>query len=254
MTLVGFISNIHSVAPHYSWLHWVCKIPALIVELVQGFGSTVLLLVLFMLVPIILRILARLEGIPQKTGVELSLMDRFFTFQVIVGAFCVTPNQVFYNVSERLSGCHIRIWYYHSSTRVSEQPWISPVTLGSQFTKRFHVLSDVSVHLELTWQYLDSGQFCNSSRSNRNSWRLPSSRAFGDVLCQINRLCLHPTLRVRDQVLPPHIRMGHSLPCDDSIGCHHVGLFHHIPDHQWSRLCSLLFVLLPIQVSIYLGQ
>jgi hypothetical protein len=37
-----------------------------------------------MLVPIVLRILARLEGIPQRTVVELSLMDRFFIFQVIV--------------------------------------------------------------------------------------------------------------------------------------------------------------------------
>jgi hypothetical protein len=37
-----------------------------------------------MLVPIVMRIFARLEGIPQKTGVELSLMDRFFIFQVIV--------------------------------------------------------------------------------------------------------------------------------------------------------------------------
>jgi len=46
--------------------------------------------ILFMLVPIILRMLARFEGIPQKTGVELSLMDRFFMFQVINGFLVVT--------------------------------------------------------------------------------------------------------------------------------------------------------------------
>ena len=34
-----------------------------------------------------MRIMARLEGIPQKTGVELSLMDRFFMFEVIVRAY-----------------------------------------------------------------------------------------------------------------------------------------------------------------------
>ena len=44
-----------------------------------------------MLVPIVLRILARLEGIPQKTGVELSLMDRFFLFQVIVCGYYSYP-------------------------------------------------------------------------------------------------------------------------------------------------------------------
>ena len=44
-----------------------------------------------MLVPIVLRILARLEGIPQRTAVELSLMDRFFLFQVIVRASRIVP-------------------------------------------------------------------------------------------------------------------------------------------------------------------
>ena len=88
MTFVGFISNIHSVCDTYKWLAWVCKAPLIIVNIVQGFASTVLLVVLFMLVPIILRMLARFEGIPQKTGVELSLMNRFFMFQVIVSASC----------------------------------------------------------------------------------------------------------------------------------------------------------------------
>jgi calcium permeable stress-gated cation channel len=41
-----------------------------------------------------MRILARLEGIPQKTGVELSLMDRFFMFQVIVCVSCAAPDQI----------------------------------------------------------------------------------------------------------------------------------------------------------------
>jgi len=36
-----------------------------------------------MLLPIVLRLLARFEGIPKKTGLELSLMSRYFTFQVI---------------------------------------------------------------------------------------------------------------------------------------------------------------------------
>ena len=47
----------------------------------------VLLAVLMMLLPIVLRLFARFEGIPQKTGVELSLMTRFFIFQVVVSVF-----------------------------------------------------------------------------------------------------------------------------------------------------------------------
>ena len=37
-----------------------------------------------MLLPIVLRLLAKFEGIPRKTGLELSLMTRYFLFQIIV--------------------------------------------------------------------------------------------------------------------------------------------------------------------------
>ena len=84
MAFVGAITNIHSLCTTYHWLAWVCDLPGVVISFIQGFLPTVLLALLFMLVPIVLRILARMEGIPQKTGVELSLMDRFFLFQVIV--------------------------------------------------------------------------------------------------------------------------------------------------------------------------
>lgn len=43
-----------------------------------------------MLLPIVLRLFAKFEGIPRKTGVELSLMTRFFIFQVVHGFLVVT--------------------------------------------------------------------------------------------------------------------------------------------------------------------
>jgi hypothetical protein len=96
VTFVGFLSNIHSVCSTYKWLGWVCKAPIVIVNFVQGFLSTVLLVVLFMLVPIIMRMLARFEGIPQRTGVELSLMNRYFMFQVIVSVSCAVLDHISY--------------------------------------------------------------------------------------------------------------------------------------------------------------
>jgi hypothetical protein len=54
---------------------------------VKGILPVVLLVVLNMLLPIILRLFAKFQGIPKRTGVELSLMSRFFLFQVIVGGF-----------------------------------------------------------------------------------------------------------------------------------------------------------------------
>lgn len=56
--------------------------------LFQGILPPVLLAILMALLPIILRLLARFEGIPKYTGLELSLMTRFFIFQVVVSRPC----------------------------------------------------------------------------------------------------------------------------------------------------------------------
>ncbi|KAI9509025.1 hypothetical protein F5148DRAFT_1283361 [Russula earlei] len=90
VAFVGFLSNIRSLCSTYHWLAWVCKAPPVIVNVVQGFASTLFLALLFMLVPIILRIFARFEGIPLKKDVELSLMNRFFLFQVFNGFLIVS--------------------------------------------------------------------------------------------------------------------------------------------------------------------
>jgi hypothetical protein len=43
----------------------------------------VFLALLMIVLPIILRLLAHFEGIPSRSGLELSVMERFFGFQVI---------------------------------------------------------------------------------------------------------------------------------------------------------------------------
>jgi len=120
VAFVGVISNIHSLCTTYHWLAWVCKVPSVVINLVQGFLPAVLLAVLLLLVSIFLRILARLEGIPQKTGVELSLMDRYFLFQVIV---CDHDTYLVYftnKTTERLSGCYTLIWNHRILAWISK--------------------------------------------------------------------------------------------------------------------------------------
>lgn len=113
MAFVGLISNIHSLCTTYHWLAWICNIPAIVISIVQGFLPAVLLAVLFMLVPIVMRVLARMEGIPQRTGVELSLMDRFFLFQVIVRTSRIIPREaLLINIAERLFG-RLALVRYH---------------------------------------------------------------------------------------------------------------------------------------------
>ncbi|KAJ7100262.1 hypothetical protein B0H15DRAFT_936877 [Mycena belliarum] len=87
---VGIISNVHSLCTTAPWLAWICKIPAVPLGIISGILPPVLLAVLMMLLPIILRRFAILEGIPKHTGVELSLMTRFFLFQVVHSFLVVT--------------------------------------------------------------------------------------------------------------------------------------------------------------------
>ncbi|KAF8524322.1 DUF221-domain-containing protein [Hysterangium stoloniferum] len=90
VAFVGIVSNIHSLCTTYSWLAWLCKVPDVLIGIIQGILPAVLLAVLFMLLPIVLRLLARFEGIPTRTGIELSLMTRYFIFQVIHGFLIVS--------------------------------------------------------------------------------------------------------------------------------------------------------------------
>jgi hypothetical protein len=83
-----------------------------IIHVIQGLVPNVLVSILVFLASLILRSLVRWGGIPQKTGVELGLMDRFFLFQIIVRAPCALLDQfVHKNTSDHLSGYHIFVWW-----------------------------------------------------------------------------------------------------------------------------------------------
>ncbi|KAI1788641.1 hypothetical protein LXA43DRAFT_1024412 [Ganoderma leucocontextum] len=90
VAFVGVVSNVHSLCATYSWLAWLCKLPPVIVGIISGILPPAMLAILMMLLPIILRILARLEGMPQRTMIELSLMTRFFIFLVVNSFLVVT--------------------------------------------------------------------------------------------------------------------------------------------------------------------
>ncbi|KAL6300421.1 DUF221-domain-containing protein [Sparassis latifolia] len=90
VAFIGAVSNIHSLCATYSWLSWLCSLPPVVVGIITGILPPVLLAVLMMLLPIILRLMSRFEGVPQRTGIELSLMHRFFLFLVIHSFLIVT--------------------------------------------------------------------------------------------------------------------------------------------------------------------
>jgi calcium permeable stress-gated cation channel len=73
-----------------SFLSWICKLPKVVVGIIQGVLPPVLLAILFMLLPIVLRIMVRLQGEPRRSDVERKLFSRFWLFQVIHGFLIVT--------------------------------------------------------------------------------------------------------------------------------------------------------------------
>lgn len=87
VAFVGAVSNIHALCAQFSWLAWICKLPSVVVGIISGILPPVLLAVLMLLLPIVLRMLSRFEGVPTRNAVELSLMNRYFMFQVTV-SFC----------------------------------------------------------------------------------------------------------------------------------------------------------------------
>ncbi|KAH8113941.1 DUF221-domain-containing protein [Phellopilus nigrolimitatus] len=90
VAFIGAVSNISNLCKTYSWLAWLCKVPPTAIGVIQGVLPAALLTLLMMLLPIVLRLLARFEGIPRKTGLELSLMTRYFCFQVVHSFLIVT--------------------------------------------------------------------------------------------------------------------------------------------------------------------
>lgn len=94
VAFVGAVSNIHALCDTASWLAWICKLPGVVVGIIAGILPPVFLAVLMMMLPIVLRLLSRFEGTPTKTAMELSLMTRYFMFQVIVSLHIVTQTLV----------------------------------------------------------------------------------------------------------------------------------------------------------------
>ncbi len=82
VAFVGIVSNVSGLSERGGFT-WLQSLGPVVLGLLSGILPTVLLAVLNMLLPIFLRLFARLSGVPTRTGIELSLMDRFFLFQFI---------------------------------------------------------------------------------------------------------------------------------------------------------------------------
>ncbi|KAK1708332.1 uncharacterized protein CLUP02_17636 [Colletotrichum lupini] len=82
VTVVGIISQV-SYLKKVSFLTWLDKIPDVIMGVVSGLLPSVALAVLMSLVPIIMRLCAKLSGEPSNSRVELFTQNAYYWFQLI---------------------------------------------------------------------------------------------------------------------------------------------------------------------------
>ena len=74
------LSQISAVAHQYTWLHWLLRAPTVILNIIQGVLPALLLGILMFLLPVTLRLLARLQGTQSGMLVELSVQKYYFFF------------------------------------------------------------------------------------------------------------------------------------------------------------------------------
>ncbi|KAL0240602.1 hypothetical protein I308_106400 [Cryptococcus tetragattii IND107] len=90
VAFVGMVSNIDTLCANASWLAWVCRLPSPALAIIKGVLPPALLAVLFMLLPVVLRLMVKMQGEIRKSDIELRLFSRFWLFQVIHGFLIVT--------------------------------------------------------------------------------------------------------------------------------------------------------------------
>ncbi|KAI5308884.1 hypothetical protein KEM55_004628, partial [Ascosphaera atra] len=81
VAVVGMISNVSYITKALPWLGWINNMPHVILGVITGLLPSILLSVLMALVPIILRLMAQLGGVPTTSAIELRTQYFYFFFQ-----------------------------------------------------------------------------------------------------------------------------------------------------------------------------
>lgn len=86
VAIMGMLSNVnYLIGPggKLPWLNWIEKLPHFLLGIITGLFPTAVLAALMALLPIILRLAARLSGSPTYSEVEYTVQNSYFSFQII---------------------------------------------------------------------------------------------------------------------------------------------------------------------------
>jgi hypothetical protein len=119
VAFVGLISQVNYLTDTFSWLHWLDDLPDSVLGLISGVLPPLLLGILMALLPMILRLFARIQGCHTGMAIERSVQGMYFAFLFI---------QVFLVVSIS-SGITAVI------EEISNQPFAAPEILAQNLPK-----------------------------------------------------------------------------------------------------------------------
>ncbi|KAI8968906.1 hypothetical protein BDF20DRAFT_907786 [Mycotypha africana] len=97
------VANIDTLSKALPFLAGIKTWPDQVVGIIQGILPSVALAILIALVPIIFKILSTLEGIPQKSFVELSVLHKFFFFQLVDVVLISTLSGGFLQITDQFA-------------------------------------------------------------------------------------------------------------------------------------------------------
>ncbi|KAJ1974861.1 phosphate metabolism protein 7 [Dimargaris verticillata] len=119
--LVSSIASLDTLGK-YPVFKEIYKLPEIIIGVIQGILPAIALAVLMMLLPMVLRFLCRFEGMIKRTDIELSVMHRYFFFQVVNVFLIVTltkgalaavrdiidnPQSIAYSLAKTIPGANV---------------------------------------------------------------------------------------------------------------------------------------------------
>lgn len=90
VAFVGVVTNVDTLCQNAPWLAWICTLPAPALGIIRGVLPPVGLAILFAVLPMVLRLIVKLQGEVLKSEIELKLFSRFWLFQVIHGFLIIT--------------------------------------------------------------------------------------------------------------------------------------------------------------------
>lgn len=83
VTFTGLLSQVTYLKNTFPWLRWLGKAPSWVIAVIQGILPQALLGLLLLILPMILRLLAKNQGVHTGMAVELAVQDSYFAFLFI---------------------------------------------------------------------------------------------------------------------------------------------------------------------------